>query len=207
MYLTSVVFNNQKLNNQNLKLIYLFIYYIKLIYLLFILFIFTYIHKSEIFIPIETALSVYHSLFQSYLLYGSLAWSFTNQRNIDRITKIQKRFIRILTFAPFDAHTNPLFSKLGIIKVEDVILIQKLLFMLEVQQNTVPAEISKLFEINDTIHNHETRSSHLFHIPNNISLKSLEFNGPTSLHYGNNYRIYITECTLQNQYHHLHLFN
>ena len=80
---------------------------------------------------------VYHSLFQSYLLYGSLAWSFTNQGNIDRLTKMQKRCIRILTFAPFDAHINPLFSKLGIIKVEDVIVIQKLLFMLDVQKRTV----------------------------------------------------------------------
>ena len=87
--------------------------------------------------------------FQSYLLYGSLAWSFTNQGNIDCVTKMQKRCIRILTFAPFDAHTNPLFSKLGIIKVEDVIVIQKLLFMLKVQQRIVPAKILKLFQIND----------------------------------------------------------
>ena len=117
------------------------------------------------YIPMETALAVYHSLFQSYLLYGSLAWSFTNQGNIDRVTKMQKCCIRILTFAPFDPHRNPLFSKLGIIKVKGIIVIQKLLFMLEVQQRTVPAEISKLFQINDTIHNHETCSSHLFHIP------------------------------------------
>ena len=103
---------------------------------------------------------------------------------------MQKRCIRILTFAPFDAHTNQLFSKLGIIKIEDVIVIQKLLFMLEVQQKTVPAEISKLFQINDTIHNHQTRSSHLFHIPKAVTsrfgLKSSQFSGPI----------------LWNQYHH-----
>ena len=138
--------------------------------------------KLRHYIPTKTALAVYHSLFQSYLLYGSLAWSFTNQGNIDRVTKMQKRCIRILTFAPFDAHTNPLFSKLGIIKVEDVIVIQKLLFMLEVQERTVPAEISKLFQINDTIHNHETRSSHLFHIlkavTSRFGLKSLQCSCP-----------------------------
>ena len=72
--------------------------------------------KLHHFIPIETALSVYHSLFQSYLLHGSLAWYFPNQGSIDRITKIQKRCIQILTFAPFDAHTNPSFWKLGIIQ-------------------------------------------------------------------------------------------
>ena len=103
---------------------------------------------------------------------------------------MQKHCIRILTFAPFDAHTNPLFSKLGIIKVEDVIVIQKLLFMLEVQQRTVPAEISKLLQINDTIHNHETRSSHLFHITKAVTcrfgLKFLQFSDPI----------------LRNQYHH-----
>ena len=46
--------------------------------------------KLRHYIPTETALVVYHSLFQSYLLYGSLAWSFTNQGNIDRVTKMQE---------------------------------------------------------------------------------------------------------------------
>ena len=44
--------------------------------------------KLRHYIPTKTALAVYHSLFQSYLLYGSLAWSFTNQGNIDCVTKI-----------------------------------------------------------------------------------------------------------------------
>ena len=62
--------------------------------------------------------------------------------------------------------------------------------MLEVQQKTVPVEISKLFQISDTIHNHVTRSSHLFHIPKAVTsrfgLRSLQFSGPI----------------LWNQYHH-----
>ena len=59
----------------------------------------------------------------------------SNQANIDRIIKLQKRCVRILDFASYDSHTNPLFAKLGIIKVEDVIITQKLIFMFELKKS------------------------------------------------------------------------
>ena len=63
--------------------------------------------------------------------------------------------------------------------------------MYEVHEGYIPEEISNLFEINNTLHSHETRSSHLFHIPkvktSRFGLKCLRFNGPK----------------LWNQYHHL----
>ena len=42
----------------------------------------------------KTCVSVYFSLFYSHVLYGYLVWSYSTQPNIDRIIKLQKRYIR-----------------------------------------------------------------------------------------------------------------
>ena len=41
--------------------------------------------------------SVYFFLFYSLAFYGCLVWSYSTQRNVDRIINLQKRCIRIIT--------------------------------------------------------------------------------------------------------------
>ena len=53
--------------------------------------------KLRYFVPTKTCVSVYFSLFYSYVLYGFFVWSYLTQRNIDGIIKLQKRYIRIIT--------------------------------------------------------------------------------------------------------------
>ena len=54
------------------------------------------ISKLRHFVPKKTCVSVYFSLFYSHILYGCLVWSYSTQRNIDRIIKLQKRCIGII---------------------------------------------------------------------------------------------------------------
>ena len=61
----------------------------------------------------KTCVSVYFSLFYSHVLYGCMVWSYSTQRNIDGIIKLQKRCIRIITYSEFIEHTGPLFSELN----------------------------------------------------------------------------------------------
>ena len=58
--------------------------------------------KLRPLLPIK--LSVYYSIFYSHLLYGCLVWSYSKQSNIDRISKLQKRYVRILSFSDFNDH-------------------------------------------------------------------------------------------------------
>ena len=40
--------------------------------------------------------SVYHTLFESHLIYGISVWGYTSQANIDKLFRLQKRCIRII---------------------------------------------------------------------------------------------------------------
>ena len=63
--------------------------------------------------------SLYFSLFQSHINYGCLVWGFAKQSLINKIFRIQKRAIRIITCSSYKCNTSPLFHKLGILKIHD----------------------------------------------------------------------------------------
>ena len=92
------------------------------------------ISKLRHFVPKKTCVSVYSSLCHSHILYGCLVWSYSAQRNIDRIIKLQKRCIRIITHSELNEHTGPLFFELELLKVKDIFSLTKLLFMYDFNQ-------------------------------------------------------------------------
>ena len=103
--------------------------------------------KLRHFVPRKTCVSVYFSLFYSYALYGCLVWSYSTQRNIDRIIKLQKRCILIITYSEFTEHTGPLFSELKLLKIKDIFSLTKLLFMFDFINENVPEELKTILSL------------------------------------------------------------
>ena len=136
--------------------------------------------KLRYCVPIKTFVSVHFSWLYSHVLYGCLVWSYSTQRNKDRIIKLQKCSIRIIIYSEFTEHTGPLFSELKLLKVKDTFSLTKLLFMFNFIIKNVPEELKTSFVMNRSIHSYETRSSMVFHIP---KAKSLRF-GLNTLRYG-----------------------
>ena len=60
------------------------------------------------------------------MTYGCLVWSLTTIKNMDCISILQKKCLRILNFAPLNSHTNSLFLLDKVIKFTDVIKIEQL---------------------------------------------------------------------------------
>ena len=59
-------------------------------------------------------------VFYFILIYGCLVWSYIRKSNIGRIIKLQKSYIRIINFSDFNSHTDPMFSELKLLKVNDI---------------------------------------------------------------------------------------
>ena len=64
---------------------------------------------------------------------------------------LQKKAIRIVHGTKYDSHTNKLFQKSRITKVENILNKQSLLLTYNYQQKNFPNEILKLFDNN--LHN------------------------------------------------------
>ena len=123
------------------------------------------------FVLKKTCVSLYFSLFYYHVLYGCLVWSYSIQRNIDRI----------ITYSEFTEHTSPLFSELKLLKVKGIFSLTKLLFMFDFVNGNIPEELKTIFVINRSIHSYEIRSSMVFHIPkaktSRFDLSTLRYDG------------------------------
>ena len=69
----------------------------------------------------KTLTSIYYSLFQSYVLYGSTVWSFMSQKNTKENFVLQKKCMKLLTFSDYSEHGSPIFKSLKVLKLQDII--------------------------------------------------------------------------------------
>ena len=105
-------------------------------------------------------LQIYNSLIHSKLCYGILVWGHKSCK----LNKIQKRAIRVITNSRFNAHTEPLFKRLNILRSEDINKLQIYKFLHKLENNGVP-EYFQNIEIlkSKDIHNYNTRSKNQYY--------------------------------------------
>ena len=98
--------------------------------------------------------TLYCSLIQSQLNYCILVWGF----ECNRIEKVQKKSIRIITCSKYNAHTEPLLKNLQLLKVSDLFQLNILKFFYKLENARLPVYFNSIVlkSLGD-IHNHDTR--------------------------------------------------
>ena len=110
--------------------------------------------------------SLYHALVHPHLLYCINIMACSATKNINRITKLQKKAIRIITKSKNDEHTAPLFVSTKILPFDKLILQRKLLFMHSIHNNYAPKSFSDIFIKNNTREiGYELRNSDAYKVP------------------------------------------
>ena len=105
-------------------------------------------------LPKQSLLLLYNALFLSALNYSSLIWGLNYS---ERITKLQKKAVRIICREKFNAHTNPLFVKLNILKFNDLIKLRSLQFYYKFANNMLPNHFKDIFATDASSHPYNTR--------------------------------------------------
>jgi hypothetical protein len=70
-------------------------------------------------------------------------------KNKQRIFKIQKKAIRIITSSTYNAHTTPLFLQHNILPYEKLITFSQLMFMHSVEYNYAPSSFENIWQKNN----------------------------------------------------------
>ena len=109
--------------------------------------------------PTRVLLSLYYSLFHSYLTYGISVWGDAEARLVCKIKLAQKKVIRVIADADFLAHTDPLFRELKVLKFEDVYLQQYASLMWDQDHNNLPQCFEGYFQHVSSVHEYETRQA------------------------------------------------
>ena len=118
---------------------------------------------------LETCLQVYYAIFFSHLTYGCNVWGLTTEVNLNKIEVLQKKCIRILSFAPFNSHTNQLFINLKLLKVKDIIKTYQLKLVYDFFEKNLPSDLMSIFRPSDDMHitelNLKSANKDLIYIP------------------------------------------
>jgi hypothetical protein len=78
------------------------------------------LNRLKTIVPTEVMIKVYYSLIYPYVIYCNLAWGGTYPNHLLPLIKLQKKIIRLINNEQYLAHTDPLFYKSKILKIEDV---------------------------------------------------------------------------------------
>ena len=97
-------------------------------------------------------------IFDSYLSYCCLVWA-QNCSTIQRITILQKKAIRIINLQPRNFHTSALFKQNSILKFQDKICLENILFVSKSLNNLSPSVFNTWFSFYSDQHNYETSNS------------------------------------------------
>ena len=112
------------------------------------------LNKLKCFLPQRILLTIYNSMFLPHINYCILAWGYNHQR----IFKIQKKVVRIISLSKYNAHTDPLFKHLKLLKMKDIHQIQQLKFYHKLIKNQTPKYFTSLdLVFNFENHEHNTR--------------------------------------------------
>ena len=91
----------------------------------------------------------------SHLNYGILVWGF----DLDRLFKLQKKAIRIITGSKYNAHTEPLFKSLKTLKLTDIFRLNILKFYFKYKSSALPKFLLTInFETRSNVHGYNTRN-------------------------------------------------
>ena len=113
--------------------------------------------KLRHYVPQKTCISVYFSLFYSFILYGSLAWQFTSKTNLNRVLILQKKYLRIITFSFYKDHK--------LLKLRDILELEIITFFYNFSINELPKSVCSIFNLVHEVHTRNTHNNLVIYIP------------------------------------------
>ena len=112
-------------------------------------------NRLKRYLPFSALKLMCSSLILSHLKFAITSWGF----QWERLSKLQKRAIRIITNSKYNAHTDPLFKSL---KIKDVFDVQCMKFWYKFVNNNVPNYFASMFRYNHELYEIQTRSHELY---------------------------------------------
>ena len=99
----------------------------------------------------------YYSLIYPFLTYSLSIWGNTYSSTLRPLIILQKKATRIITFSEPGDHSEPLFKKLNILKLTDLVTLHNALLMYNYHHNLLPFSFENFFKTVASIHSYNTK--------------------------------------------------
>ena len=88
--------------------------------------------------PIRIRMNIYHALFESHLRFAAVIFGSASPKLLEEVFVMQKKAIRFISNAPFHAHTSNLFLDLKILKLDDLLKLERILIVHKYKHGRLP---------------------------------------------------------------------
>ena len=124
------------------------------------------INRVKHFLPQRILRSIYFAIFHSHISYCTSIISCTSNQNIERLVKLQKKIIRIITLSGYRDHTEPLFKRLRIMPFRKLIYNSQMTIMHSIHHKYSPESLHNIFPSNNNRNlGYELRNNEDYSIP------------------------------------------
>jgi hypothetical protein len=140
------------------------------------------IRRIKSLLPSECLKTLYYTLVYPHLTYGIMLWGSTTKSHIHKVFVMQKNLIRVISNSDYNAHTDPIFVELQVMKMSDIYALEIAKFMYNYANGNLAAPLLNIFIKTQNIHDYNTRQCvHLRPKINrlNTTLNSFLYKGPT----------------------------
>ena len=139
------------------------------------------LNKLKLILPINIKILLFNTLLFPHINYCLMAWGF----NCNRLYTLQKKAIRIISQSKYNAHTSPLFKKLKLLKLQDLLKLQQLKFYYKYTHKRLPTYLQKLplYPRTDTHHHYTRNCSQIatFSTRHTFATKCISYNIPRTI--------------------------
>jgi len=120
---------------------------------------------------------IYTTLIVPHFNYCLLIWGC----NMQRITKLQKRAIRIISLNHYTAHTEPIFKSLNLLKLQDIYRLRLYKFYYRLENATYPQYFLDFLQPEGRLHPYNTRTRNnnnltSINIKHEFAKRSIQYN-------------------------------
>ena len=94
--------------------------------------------------PTQILKSIYQSLFESHLHFGSIVWGSAKQNILNKLEIQQKKAIRHIKYLKYNSHTSESFKELQYLKFYDLISFNQAIFIRNYKNNKLPYSFNNM---------------------------------------------------------------
>ena len=116
------------------------------------------LYRARHYLNLDILKNLYYNLIYSYISYGTLIWGSNYKTRLQSIHLLQKRALRIITFSDIKTPSRPLFQKLEMLNIFEIVKLQLAEITFKHSKNQLPSIFTSLFIDMNDIHQHNTRS-------------------------------------------------
>ena len=99
---------------------------------------------SRHYVPLAHLKQIYYGQFHSHLQYCCQVWG-QNENKLTKTITLQKKAIRLMAFAERDEHSSPLFKKLNILKLSDIVFTNNINLVHKALNGNIPQSFEEYF--------------------------------------------------------------